>query len=420
MLGSVVDNLCSDVDDLVAAVASVDDDAVWADVGAQLLRLEELRERFDHAIGTLVASCEARGAHVADGARSMADWLSARTGQARAVVGGRSWLAARLRSMPGTDAALAEGDITGSHARVLTRALTPRTVEEFERDEGLLVDVARATTADQLAQVVAHWLHHVDPDGSAPDPEGVRDVFHLSMTLDGRLKGDLDLGGEAALRVKAVLDEATDQLFRREKDARVVDPTDPRASDTRSQRRARALVELLDRAASSSASPARRQPLFTITTTLDTMARHGDPFDWRTEVDLAWRAALPGRLVDKLSCDGHVGRVLLAADGEPLDVGRTKRVATPAQRRALLARFGGCAVPGCSAPPGQVEIHHIVPWGRGGPTDLDNLVPQCSWHHHRVHDGSLTVVRTAEGVAFELPDGRRLVDPRAGPNSGAA
>ena len=32
------------------------------------------------------------------------------------------------------------------------------------------------------------------------------------------------------------------------------------------------------------------------------------------------------------------------------------------------------------------EIHHLKPWEKGGLTDLDNLVPLCSYHHHLIHD----------------------------------
>jgi hypothetical protein len=34
----------------------------------------------------------------------------------------------------------------------------------------------------------------------------------------------------------------------------------------------------------------------------------------------------------------------------------------------------------------RCEIHHIHWFEHGGPTDLDNLVPLCSRHHHLVHD----------------------------------
>ena len=61
--------------------------------------------------------------------------------------------------------------------------------------------------------------------------------------------------------------------------------------------------------------------------------------------------------------------------------GRTCRHATPAQRRALAARDSGCSFPGCDAPPGWSEAHHIIHWEHGGLTDLDNLTLVCGFHH---------------------------------------
>ena len=33
------------------------------------------------------------------------------------------------------------------------------------------------------------------------------------------------------------------------------------------------------------------------------------------------------------------------------------------------------------------EPHHIEYWENGGHTDLNNLVPLCSRHHHAAHEG---------------------------------
>ncbi len=33
------------------------------------------------------------------------------------------------------------------------------------------------------------------------------------------------------------------------------------------------------------------------------------------------------------------------------------------------------------------EPHHIEYWENGGRTDLSNLVPLCSRHHHAAHEG---------------------------------
>ena len=67
---------------------------------------------------------------------------------------------------------------------------------------------------------------------------------------------------------------------------------------------------------------------------------------------------------------------------EPLAVGRAVRLATPAQRRALQLRDGGCAIPGCQVAAPYTQPHHIIGWALHGPTDLDNLISLC-WVHHR-------------------------------------
>ncbi|WP_139812798.1 HNH endonuclease signature motif containing protein, partial [Prescottella equi] len=55
------------------------------------------------------------------------------------------------------------------------------------------------------------------------------------------------------------------------------------------------------------------------------------------------------------------------------------------QRRALIARDHGCAFPGCGAVPAHCEGHHVTHWADGGPTDLDNLVLLCRYHHQLLH-----------------------------------
>jgi hypothetical protein len=67
---------------------------------------------------------------------------------------------------------------------------------------------------------------------------------------------------------------------------------------------------------------------------------------------------------------------------EPLAVGRAVRLATPAQRRALQVRDGGCAIPGCGVAAPYTQPHHVTGWALGGATDVDNLVSLC-WVHHR-------------------------------------
>ncbi|KAA1419771.1 DUF222 domain-containing protein [Mumia zhuanghuii] len=80
-----------------------------------------------------------------------------------------------------------------------------------------------------------------------------------------------------------------------------------------------------------------------------------------------------------------------------LNVGRTRRLATRAQRVAARVRQGGhCANPGCGNT--HLELHHVAWWKRdGGPTDLDNLAGLCRTCHMAVHAGQLHVEADGHG-----------------------
>ena len=88
----------------------------------------------------------------------------------------------------------------------------------------------------------------------------------------------------------------------------------------------------------------------------------------------------------RLACNASIVPVVLGGRGQPLHLGRARRLFTSAQRLAMAVRDGGCRARGCTIPASWCEAHHRDPWGRRGTTDLDNGVLLCSWHHHRSHD----------------------------------
>jgi len=92
---------------------------------------------------------------------------------------------------------------------------------------------------------------------------------------------------------------------------------------------------------------------------------------------------------------------------EILDLGRTQRLPNRAQRRALMARDGGCRFPGC-VERRYVEAHHVVHWVDGGRTDLDNLLLLCWRHHHAVHEGGYTIRFAGRALTVWRPDGTVL------------
>ncbi|WP_268535008.1 DUF222 domain-containing protein [Cellulomonas sp. CW35] len=116
-------------------------------------------------------------------------------------------------------------------------------------------------------------------------------------------------------------------------------------------------------------------------------------------------------------CDCAMARVVMSASGLPLDVGRSRRMFTPAQRLAVVARDRLCAWNGCSTPARYSQVHHIRWWHRdGGPSDLENSVLLCGFHHHEVHRLDLDVRRLSP-VDPPRP-GRDADDQDTGPTSG--
>ncbi len=141
--------------------------------------------------------------------------------------------------------------------------------------------------------------------------------------------------------------------------------------------------------------------------TLD--ANRGSPVvDWGLPIEL------PSRALEDLfqRADAHPvivhNGVVLHAPGE-MNLGRTTRLASRAQRRALRALYPTCAVPGCCVAFEFTKPHHVQYWEHGGPTDLHNLLPVCSKHHHCAHEGGWKLSRQPNRhLTITLADGTTL------------
>jgi hypothetical protein len=95
-------------------------------------------------------------------------------------------------------------------------------------------------------------------------------------------------------------------------------------------------------------------------------------------------------LARRIACDAGIIPAVLGGASEVLDLGRERRLASPAQRRALALRDNGCAFPACDRPPPWTDAH-LKSWAQGGPTDVDNLVLLCGPHHDLVHHAGWTI-----------------------------
>jgi hypothetical protein len=99
----------------------------------------------------------------------------------------------------------------------------------------------------------------------------------------------------------------------------------------------------------------------------------------------------------RLACTANLLPAVLGGDSEILDLGRARRLFSPAQRKAMAIRDVTCRAEGCDIPAAWCEAHHATaPWTDGGHTDLADGLLLCSWHHHRAHDHRYRVERTGD------------------------
>ena len=103
----------------------------------------------------------------------------------------------------------------------------------------------------------------------------------------------------------------------------------------------------------------------------------------------------------RLACEAAIIPAVLGATSEVLDLGRTRRFHTKAQRLAIAHRDGGCTAEGCDLPPAACHVHHDQPWSRGGPTDTATGRLLCHRHHRVIHDDRYETTRHPNGkVSF--------------------
>ena len=109
----------------------------------------------------------------------------------------------------------------------------------------------------------------------------------------------------------------------------------------------------------------------------------------------------------RLACDAKVLVSADGSDGRSLNLGRTRRDPSDAQRLEIRRRDKGCRFPGCTHTE-FTDVHHVRHWVDGGLTDLDNLVELCDQHHRCVHEMGWKISGNANvELIFESPTGRR-------------
>jgi len=304
----------------------------------------------------------------ADGCKSLKEWVAGRIDVSSETAYRLTTTARRLADAPDVAQRLSEGDITFDRAEALSRIPTE---EHAAWHSGVDIQGLRRIAARHRRML-------------RTDDHRAHAASHLTMqpNLDEsrwNLWGEVD--GYSGAVIDKVLTEFADQI------SLLPDGTRPGLG----YRRAAALTAICEESRPSNVST----PLITV-------------FIDDDGAEIAAATVVGPEILDKVACIGGL-EVIRTGNGQPLGMGRRRRVIPNRLRRFVLHRDGGCTADGCISRY-RLEVHHAIPWSEGGPTDPDNLVTLCWFHHHVVVHGWGYLIDT------RLGKGRiRFVKPGADP-----
>ena len=335
---------------------------------------------------TLTREALATAAWENQGVNSPAAWLAWQTGlspeRAKQIV----VMAQRQTELPVTFAAFAEGLLSVDQVAVVAK----RTPAHNDREA---CDLAQSATVAQLRVALSkHFLVQPPPaptndDKPQPVPAPVPPTPEHHLSLGFNDDGDFYLHGLANTADGAIINnaitEARDALFHAgQKDVTWLD----------------ALREVCQRSLGTITTPSRAD-LYRVIAHLDTEGAwiHNGP-------------ALPPELMDRICCSGII-QPQWETGGLPINLGRAQRIVPLRTRRVVEDRDRICRHPGCSSTRG-LEVHHILPWSKGGFTDTRNLCLQCDNHHDRQHKHEFTIHGNADdpnGLTFRDAKGQIII-----------
>lgn len=312
----------------------------------------------------------------------------------------------------------------------LTRVSIRASAEDVTWSESLLVERAPVVGVDGLHRLIKQLEARLDPDGVRPREDELHGQRSLRIWEDSagmiNLRGRLDPVNGAP--VKVAVESLVGAELHRARDARTgfgeraggaADDAelaiDPAISEERTieQMNADALADIARLAISSADASLPALAYATVIARIDlddlrTGRGHAtiDGIDQPVSTTEARRLAASAGVIPMV-CGG---------DGEVLDLGRSKRLFSKAQRLALAERDGGCAHPGCRRPIAHTHAHHIRWWTRHhGPTDLDNGVLLCAFHHGLLHRNGWDI-EIRDNRAWFIPPPH--IDPEQRPRAG--
>ena len=357
------------------------------EVRSRLAEIRVERSRLDAEEASLVGrlselSCERSSTVVPE--FEMTQFAGLRGREASRVV----QRSAMLESLPEFGSALAAGSIVAGHVDVVADSVKKVSDEDRGRvlaqADGLLRS-ARRLSVDQFAKHMRSEVARLSADKGLGVFERQRRATYLKFwnDVDGmvHLRGAFDPERGSVLLSR--LEQRVEAMFHAG-DVEVPVEVGP-GVEPNDHRRALALVASVTGSHNTSGDTARPpRAEIIVHVPLDQLTGQAESAG---VITTQHGVELPAETVRRLACDADIIPVVLNGEGVPLDVGRAKRLATIHQRRVLGAMYESCAIPECQVKFAHCEPHHIEYWENGGRTDLANLVPLCSRHHHAAHEG---------------------------------
>ena len=357
-----------------------------------------------------------------DGVWTPEAYVRWRTGISQATASKVVDIARRSKEFPDCVAAMERGELSLDQIAPIARHAPGWC-------DAQMAGLAPRCTVAQITKMAKEypWDHHVPaksepecaesndnaddtPSGVAADGDGVESTRPCSRSISGkaeapdeawfgwddhgRFRLSLNVGADSGMVIEQALAESRDTLFHAGDPS--VDTVD-------------AVIEMAQRSIDSIDSPERRSRYRANVF----IGADGTVTDARGR-------SVPIGSGQRITCDALLSPVVVT-DGVPVSVGRSQHIVPDRTRRLVEHRDGGCKVPGCNSDR-FVEVHHIVHWSHGGPTDTWNLICLCPKHHRLHHQGRLGITGNADiadpaagGVRFSDVDGKLLAESGARP-----
>jgi hypothetical protein len=388
------------------------------ELGEAIAELTELESQVVALRLALSAEADSRG--VADDTADTGTdaWLARLTGEPREIMGGGLWVARMLQHRcHHTREALAAGKLRLSQAKVIVRAVNraPAGISDEQVGEAEESLVAMATgegtisgrpmTATRLRQAARRMFATISAelaDQMESDQlveESRRAVHDTWMTLgdngDGTWTGKFTIPELQGRWLSQALQRlsAPRRLYRDQEGKTQVDETIDNGLGNLSwtEHLGQAFCELIEHLPTRGYTNGNAATIVAHIDLADLLSGLG-------AATLDGGVRISAGEIRRLACEASILPMVMNGDSVPLDLGRGQRLHSHHQRIALSAIHDTCAVGGCERPFAWCEIHHHrLGWFRGGPTDLDNGLPLCAYHHRRAHDDRWDLREHASG-----------------------